>query len=245
MEFVAASQAPEGTSPVASPAAPPLDDELALRGALADRRTTRLADLPARAFEREDEAPDAAFHLTPRMAPPVDARAQAALRGLYAELLRPSMRVLDLMSSRHSHLPQDMELHVRGHGMNAAELDANPALARRFVQDLNVDRVLPLRDRSFDAVLCAFAVQYLRRPTAALGEAARVLRPEGALVVSFTASCFAAKAVTVWRVLGPEERARYVELAMAEVGLGDTQVRELVPPDGTGDPLWAVVGRAG
>lgn len=204
----------------------------------------RFGDLPPQAFERHDEAPDALFHRVPRMEPSVDARAREALRGLYAELLAPGMRVLDLMSSRHSHLPDDMVLEVRGHGMNRDELEANPALARRFVQDLNVDPVLPLHDRAFDAVLCAFAVQYLRRPTAALGEAARVLRSRRPLVVSFTERCFESKAVTVWRVLDAGERARYVELAMAEVGLLDTEVRELVSPDEAGDPLWTVIGRA-
>ena len=169
--------------------------------------------------------------------------AQAALRGLYAEQLASGMRVLDLMSSRQSHLPEGLDLHVRGHGMDAAELEANPALSRRFVQDLNVDPVLPLHDRAFDAVLCAFAVQYLTRPTAALGEAARVLRSGGVVVASFAERCFAAKAVTVWRVLGSDERARYVELAMAEAGLVDTEPRELVPRGGPGDPLWAVIGR--
>ena len=214
-----------------------------LRAALRGSNGVGLAELPPLAFERLDEAPDALFHAEPRMAPHVDAGAQAALRGLYGELLAPGMRVLDLMSSCHSHLPEGLDLHVRGHGMNGAELEANPALARRFVQDLNIDPVLPLHDRAFDAVLCAFAVQYLTRPTAALGEAARVLRPGGVVVVSFTEACFAAKAVTVWRVLGPEERARYVELAMAEADLADTERRELVPPGGTGDPLWAVLGR--
>lgn len=92
----------------------------------------RFADLPHQAFECADPSPDALFYASPRMVAHLDARATQAVRALYAEHLRPGMRVLDLMSSRHSHLP-DLALEVRGHGMNAAELDANPALARRFV----------------------------------------------------------------------------------------------------------------
>ena len=173
----------------------------------------------------------------------VDARAQAAIRALYARHLAPGMRVLDLMSSRHSHLP-DMALEVRGHGMNRAELDANPALARRFVQDLNRDPVLPLRDRAFDAALCACSVQYLRRPVAAFREVARVVRPGGPFVVTFSNRCFPTKAIALWRVAGGAERAAYVELAMARAGLVGAEARELVPEDGAGDPLWAAVGRA-
>ena len=152
------------------------------------------------------------------------------------------MRVLDLMSSRHSHLP-DLALEVRGHGMNAAELDANPALARRFVQDLNVDPVLPLYDDAFDAVLCCVSVQYLRRPVATFREVARVLKPGGPFLVTFSNRCFPTKAIGLWRASSARERARYVTLALAEAGLEEIAGRELLPEDGAGDPLWAVVGR--
>ena len=203
----------------------------------------RIADLPPQAFECADPSPDALFYVSPRMVAHLDARATGAVRALYAEHLRPGMRVLDLMSSRHSHLP-DMALEVRGHGMNAAELDANPALARRFVQDLNVDPVLPLYGDAFDAVLCCVSVQYLRRPVAAFREVARVLRPGGPFLVTFSNRCFPTKAIALWRAATAPERARYVTLALAEAGLGELAHRELVPEDGAGDPLWAVVGRA-
>ncbi len=202
----------------------------------------RFADLPPQAFECADPSPDTFFYVSPRMVAHLDARAIRAVRALYAEHLSPGMRVLDLMSSRHSHLP-DMALEVRGHGMNAAELDANPALARRFVQDLNVDPVLPLYDDAFDAVLCCVSVQYLRRPVATFREVARVLKPRGPFVVTFSNRCFPTKAIAFWRGSSPAQRARYVTLAMLEVGIEDAHERELLPEDGGGDPLWAVVGR--
>ena len=202
------------------------------------------ADVPAWAFDRLDEAPDALFYAAARMVTHVDARAQDAIRVLYAEHLAPGMRVLDLMSSRHSHLPE-MALEVRGHGMNAAELDANPALSRRFVQDLNVDPILPLYDGAFDAVLCALSMQYLLRPVAAFREVARVLRPGGPFLVTFSNRCFPTKAIAFWRLGGATDRVRYVELAMAEAGLQGVEEHELLPEDGAGDPLWAVIGRAG
>ena len=202
----------------------------------------RFADLPPEAFECADPSPDALFYVGPRMVAHLDARATRTVRALYAEHLRPGMRVLDLMSSRHSHLP-DMALEVRGHGMNAAELEANPALARRFVQDLNVDPVLPLYDDAFDAVLCGVPVQYLRRPVAAFREVARVLRPGGPFVVTYSNRCFPTKAIALWLSSSPAERAHYVTLAMTEAGLEDARDRELLPEGGGDDPLWAVVGR--
>ena len=201
------------------------------------------ADVPTWAFARLDEAPDALFYAAPRMVTHVDARAEAAIRALYARHLSPGMRVLDLMSGRHSHLP-DMALEVRGHGMNAAELDANPALARRFVQDLNVDPVLPLYDGAFDAALCALSVQYLLRPVAAFREAARVLRPGGPFVVSFSGRFFPTKAIALWRMGTDADRAAYVERGMAAAGFVGVEACELLPEDGAGDPLGAVVGRA-
>jgi len=54
------------------------------------------------------------------------------------------MRVLDLMASLDSRLPQTMAgLDVAGLGMNTEELAANPRLSERVVQDLNACPVLP------------------------------------------------------------------------------------------------------
>lgn len=203
----------------------------------------RIAELPPAALRRADPAPDAAFYAVPRMVAHIDDRAIAALRALYAERLSDGDRVLDLMSSRYSHLP-DRRLDVTGHGMNEAELAANPALSRRLVQDLNEDPALPLEARTFDAVLCCVSVQYLLRPVAVFGEVARVLRPGGAFVVSFSNRCFPTKAVAIWRALSPSEQARYVAMAMEEAGLSDVEASELLPEDGRGDPLRVVTGTA-
>ena len=55
--------------------------------------------------------------------------------------MRPGCRLLDLMSSWVSHLPEEVVYRrVAGLGMNAAELEANPRLDERRVQDLNEDR---------------------------------------------------------------------------------------------------------
>lgn len=90
----------------------------------------------------------------------IDEGAIAALTGRYRELLPEGARVLDLMSSWVSLLPDDRAYaEVIGHGMNAEELAANPRLDRWFVQDLNADFELPLADTAFDAALCCVGVQ--------------------------------------------------------------------------------------
>ena len=66
---------------------------------------------------------------------------------------------------------------VIGHGMNAAELAANPRLSRSFVQDLNRRPELPLETASCDAGLCCVGVQYLQRPVTVFADVRRVLRP--------------------------------------------------------------------
>ena len=199
----------------------------------------RIADLPPAATRKADPSPDGLFYAAPRMVAHIDARAIAALRAHYAERLSPGDRVLDLMSSRYSHLP-DIALDVTGHGMNAAELAANPALSHRFVHDLNADPALPLDDGAFDAVLCCVSIQYLEAPVAVLAEVARVLRPGGRTLASFSDRCFPTKAVALWHALSMPERARYVALAMQEAGLAHPEALELVPRDGRGDPLWVV-----
>lgn len=137
-----------------------------------------LPELPAGAFAKQDAGDDLAFYAPPRLVTHIDEDAVAALTAWYRARLPADGRVLDLMSSWISHLPSDRQYSmVVGHGMNAAELAANPRLDCRFVQDLNRDPILPLEDQSFDAALCCVGVQYLQRPLAVFGEIRRVLTP--------------------------------------------------------------------
>jgi SAM-dependent methyltransferase len=149
-----------------------------------------MVTLPPGAFAKEDAGDDALFYRPARLVTHIDAGAVAALTARYAEVLQPGADVLDLMSSWVSHLPEVPLGEVVGHGMNAEELRANPRLQRWFVQDLNRDPALPLGADSLDAVLCCVGVQYLQRPLEVFAEVARVLRPGGTVVVSFSNRCF-------------------------------------------------------
>ncbi len=158
-------------------------------------------------FFRPDQAEDSRFYLEPRLVQHVDAMARERLRALHAELLKEGQDVLDLMASHESHLPQGLALgKVAGLGLNAAELAANPALDERVVRDINADPRLPFEERAFDVVLCSLSVEYLTRPDEVFLEAARVLRPGGLFLCSFSNRWFPAKAVRIWTELHEFER---------------------------------------
>jgi SAM-dependent methyltransferase len=145
-----------------------------------------------------DDSEDTAFYDQPRFVHHVDEAFRSRLTDHYRRLLSPGDRVLDLMGSWVSHLP-DLALTVTGHGLNEAELAENDRYEEWFVQDLNAEQALPFADERFDAVLCAVSVQYLQYPARVFAEVARVLAPGGFLFVSFSNRMFPTKAVRAWR----------------------------------------------
>ena len=82
--------------------------------------------------------------------------------------------------------------------MNAAELEANPLAAERTVHDLNANPRLPLADESVDDAVCCVSVDYLVRPVEVFRDVARVLRPGGRFVCTFSNRLFPTKAVRGW-----------------------------------------------
>ena len=203
-----------------------------------------LPELPPRAFAREDEGDDLSFYAPARLVTHIDEGAVAALTGYYRQVVPAGGVVLDLMSSWVSHLPDEVAYaEVIGHGMNEAELAANPRLHRWFVRDLNKDPTLPLEDDSLDAALCCVGVQYLQRPVAVMGEVRRALKSGAPFVVSYSNRCFPTKAVAIWRALDLQGHASLIGHYLERAGL--TNVAATMLADGRrGDPLVAVAGRA-
>jgi SAM-dependent methyltransferase len=196
-------------------------------------------------FDRDDATDDGRFYDRPRLVTHIDDGAIAAVGALYAELgidgsARRPTRVLDLMSSWISHFATPpAELVVLG--MNAAELEANAAATERVVQDLNREPALPFPDASFDAVVCVVSIDYLVRPVEVLAEAARVLRPGGPVVVTFSNRCFPTKAIRGWLATDDEGHVAIVERYLSLASGFDSPTAMLRTPPGRGDPLWAVV----
>ena len=206
--------------------------------------------LPPDWFARVDETPDTAFYDQPRFVQHIDEAAITAVTDAIRRRVPPGADVLDLMSSWVSHLPSSDELplgRVAGLGLNAEELAANPRLSVRAVVDLNRADRLPYADGAFDAVLITVSIQYLKRPVATLREVARVLRPGGVVLISFSDRMFPTKAVRVWQETPPERRPALVAIYLERAGgFDEVEVEQPLPRRGMfggPDPLWIVVGR--
>ena len=173
-----------------------------------DQVTDFFADAP---FRRMDPGNDTLFYALPRMMSHLDATALERVSRLYGELVTPGAEVLDLMSSFDSHLPDGLATSgVTGLGMNRDELDANPVLGGKLVQDLNENSHLPFPENSFDAVLCTVSVEYLVQPFAVFREVARVLRPGGVFALTFSNRWFPPKVIDLWQNLHEFERPALV-----------------------------------
>lgn len=204
-----------------------------------------LARLPQDAFRRMDESNDAAFYDFPRLVTHIDESAIAAVTNLYREYFPADGTILDLMSSWVSHLPEEVEYsRVVGVGMNREELNANPRLTEKAVQNLNVNQTLAFGDDEFDAAAICVSVQYLTKPVEVFRELARVLKPGAPLVVTFSNRCFPTKAVFAWQVLDDEGHIALVRSYFAESGgfQKETEIRRYLPR--FNDPLYAVIGKS-
>ncbi|MEC4804701.1 MAG: methyltransferase domain-containing protein [Jaaginema sp. PMC 1079.18] len=199
-----------------------------------------------------DPSDDTDFYAVPRLVTHVDEGFIDRLTQLYREKLSPHSRVLDLMSSWVSHLPDDLNFaHVEGHGLNGEELSKNPRLDHYFVQNLNENPQLPLPDQDFAAVLIAVSVQYLQYPDAVFSEIHRVLKPGGIAIVSFSNRMFYQKAIAAWRENSESGRVELVKhyfqgtpgFSPPEVVVKQSDAPFLLQMLGlgAGDPFYAVM----
>ena len=209
------------------------------------RNENALTLSPQNAFRRADESSDQDFYVFPRFVTHVDDQAIAIVTNLYREFFPAEGAILDLMSSWVSHLPEEVKYsRVVGLGLNAAELEANPRLTERVVQNLNAEPHLPFNDAEFDAAAICVSVQYLIQPTVVFGELWRVLKRGAPLVVTFSNRCFPTKAVFAWNALDDEGHIALVrEYFVAGSRFSEPEVRGFEPRGS--DPLFAVIGRAG
>jgi SAM-dependent methyltransferase len=195
-------------------------------------------------FARIDETPDEMFYGMPRLVTHIDDHACIALAAYYDRILKDGDRILDLMSSCVSHLPETLKpAHVTGHGMNTTELAANPQLDTHFVQNLNRTPALPFDENAFDACLVAVSVQYLVDPVAVFREIARVLKTGGVFAVSFSNRMFPTKAVAAWREGDDAAHCNLVESYLHEAGsFRAIATADISPQPGRSDPLFVVSG---
>jgi len=196
-------------------------------------------------FARVDESPDTGFYTEARLVTHIDDAAIEAARSFYTAILPPGGHVLDLMSSWVSHLPEGLYAGVTGLGMNMAELEENPLLTARVVQDLNANPTLPFEKGTFDGAVVTVSVQYLTSPVDVFREVGRVLKPGAPFALTYSNRMFPTKAVAIWRGLGDREHADLIGLYFRLSGaFGPSRAYDLSPNPGASDPLYAVVAEA-
>lgn len=199
--------------------------------------------LPPAAYARDDESSDDQFYLHPRKVVHIDDAAIAALKRLYAAVLPPDGRLLDLMSSWRSHLPEGVRAsEVVGLGLNAEEMADNPRLTRHVVHDLNREPRLPFGDEAFQGAMCAVSIQYVTHPLLVFREVCRVLQPGAPFVVSFSNRCFPTKAPVVWLGTTDPQHRTLVRTYFEAAG-GWTDLKDEDRSPGDGDPLYAMWAR--
>src|SRR5688572_26265065 len=166
------------------------------------------AGFPDGFFDRQDPSSDANFYRPVRMVTHIDDAAIAAVGELYDELGIDG-DVLDLMSSWISHF-RSAPRHLTVLGMNKAELEANDQAAAVIVHDLNRAPRIPLESESVDDVVCCVSVDYLTKPIEVFRDVARVLRPGGRFVCTFSNRLFPTKAIRAWLASGDEHHCAIV-----------------------------------
>ena len=179
----------------------------------------QLSQLSADDRMRVDDRPDQAFYKQSRLVHHLDSSARRAIGDLYGRLIPEDARVLDLMGSWDSHLPEELEIEsLTVLGLNAEELRHNTRARKNVIHDLNASPQLPFADAAFDAVLCTASIEYLIDPQAFIAEIHRVLRTDGLAAIAFSNRWFPPKAIRIWTELHEFERLGLVADLLAANG---------------------------
>lgn len=173
-------------------------------------------------FRREDETEDKIFYKEPRITTHIDSKAHENLVELYKKILPERGKILDLMSSYQSHIPENENLKVVGLGLNEEEMKQNPRLSEYLIHDLNSEPRLPFADEEFDTVVCDLSIEYVTKPVELVAEIKRVLKKDGIVSMSFSNRYFPPKVIKLWIDLHDFERMGYViELLLRDGGFKD------------------------
>ncbi len=201
---------------------------------------------------KADNNNDTLFYSVPRFVNHLDMSFRNRLCKLYQDCIPESSVVLDLMSSWVSHLPKHKQYRkVIGHGLNKQELEANARLDEFWIQDLNINQILPIEDSSIDIVLIVAGWQYLQQPEIVAEELRRIIKTQGLLIISFSNRAFWPKTPYIWNQSSPDQQLEYISRVLVAQGWSypdfiveqtflNTYARLLGIK---GDPFYSVISR--
>jgi hypothetical protein len=135
-------------------------------------------------------------------------------------------------------------LEVIGMGMNRRELDNNPVLSQRIIQDLNQDPSIPLLG-PLSAATCVVSIDYLVHPVKVLKSLKESLVDGAKVHLIISNRCFPTKAIKRWLNLSESERLDLVGDYLHFAGYEGLEIIELNGKKSRYDPLWVVTGRKG
>lgn len=197
---------------------------------------------------RMDESEDQFFYDQPRFVTHIDDPAIEALKEYYDEVFPKSGNILDICSSWISHYPnrvaRDFDKRV-AIGLNSEELAANKQMNEFKVIDLNTTPELPYPDNTFDVVTNCVSVDYLNKPLEVFSEVARVLKPGGVYINSFSNRNFPTKIVKIWGSTNNGEHMLIVKNYF-KFGSPDFEpaiAMDISPQPGLSDPMFIVEAR--
>jgi ubiquinone/menaquinone biosynthesis C-methylase UbiE len=145
-----------------------------------------------------DWSDDSEFYNKPRLVNHLDAKVIEIITRFYAGILKPGMKVLDLMSTWKLHIPENLELgEVIGLRMNQQELEKNNQLTDYLVFDLNKTPRMPFEDNTFDIFICTFSIEYLTQLFEVFEDVSRILKAGGYFIVTFSNCWFAPKVINI------------------------------------------------
>ena len=163
-------------------------------------------------FVPDETAPDVEYWSSNEPEFHVDALALSTIEDLYLRVIPKGATILDLAAGTDSHLrPEISPAAVTGLGLNSEALDRNPVLSARVIHNLNSMDPLPFEDNSFDTIICTISIEYFTSPLELFREAARVLKPQGMLVVTFSNRMFPPKAAPIWKKTPEADRIELVQ----------------------------------
>lgn len=158
-------------------------------------------------FLRKIEDDDSVFYEAVESKPSVDQAALDQLKLFYSEHLEDNSKILDLMAGSDSHLPEEFtSLDITGLSIKESDLMANQALTQRIIHDVNQNPQLPFDNNEFDVIICSFSIEYVIQPEKIFQQLARILKPGGQLIISFSDLYYQKKVIALWDDVHPFER---------------------------------------